>query len=433
MPPGAACCRGTFYPGTGAPDEVGLGPGSGYTVNVAWDGGGVADGDYAAALRSLLLPIAREFAPQLVVISAGFDAAAGDPIGGCDVSADCFGAMAAAFAEVAPSVLVLEGGYNLAATAAATEACLRALVCSCCCSEAAPVATAAADDQAAAAAVAAASTAPAPEVTTNSNGSVAMATSTSTSAGTAMTGAATVSPAPRAGEAPLLALARRRGASAAAPSAFGWLAIQAARRTHSRYWACLAGAFPAPRCSGSSSLAAAAALARAGCQRWHGHGPASAGGWRPAAAASDVDTPGAGPAGCEWWPHARAGGWPGTAWPTTGGGAAAGLSRAGSGCAVLSRVSAPAATGSSSAWDEVASARLLMRRGPQPSRSLLLLRAVRKRTLRAVWRRRARVAAAAAAATTTNATMATGSLTGAAAVVDTLPLQPPANAASVVV
>jgi hypothetical protein len=76
----------------------------------------------------VLLPIAREFAPDIVLISAGFDAAAGDPIGGCNLTPECFGAMTAALMPVAPTVLLLEGGYNLRSTALSTEACLRVLL-----------------------------------------------------------------------------------------------------------------------------------------------------------------------------------------------------------------------------------------------------------------------------------------------------------------
>ncbi|KAF5828661.1 hypothetical protein DUNSADRAFT_17277 [Dunaliella salina] len=120
--------HGSFYPGTGAAHEVGMGPGRGYTVNVAWDSGGIQNGDYLAAFTHLLLPIAYEFAPDLIIVSAGFDAAEGDPIGGCRLTAECFSHMTALLKAVAPLALVLEGGYNLRATAAATEASLRALL-----------------------------------------------------------------------------------------------------------------------------------------------------------------------------------------------------------------------------------------------------------------------------------------------------------------
>ncbi|KAI8463818.1 MAG: hypothetical protein J3K34DRAFT_388866, partial [Monoraphidium minutum] len=119
---------GTFYPGTGAPGEVGWGAGRGFNVNVAWDGPGASDGDYALATAAVLLPVAAAFRPDLVIISAGFDAAAGDPIGGCRLTPAAFAGMTAALMRVAPVALLLEGGYNLAATAAATEACVRVLM-----------------------------------------------------------------------------------------------------------------------------------------------------------------------------------------------------------------------------------------------------------------------------------------------------------------
>ena len=58
-----------------------MGSGTGFTVNLPWTNAGMGDGDYLAAFKYLLLPIARQFKPDLVIISAGFDAAAGDPLG----------------------------------------------------------------------------------------------------------------------------------------------------------------------------------------------------------------------------------------------------------------------------------------------------------------------------------------------------------------
>lgn len=69
-----------------------------------------------------------EYAPDLVIISAGFDAAEGDPIGGCHLTPECYAHMAAQLQLVAPTVALLEGGYNLLSTAAGTEAVLRVLL-----------------------------------------------------------------------------------------------------------------------------------------------------------------------------------------------------------------------------------------------------------------------------------------------------------------
>lgn len=75
-------CRGYFFPGTGGPSETGRGAGEGFTVNVPWPCGGMGNGDYMAAFQHLILPITYEFSPDLIIISAGYDAAEGDPLGG---------------------------------------------------------------------------------------------------------------------------------------------------------------------------------------------------------------------------------------------------------------------------------------------------------------------------------------------------------------
>ena len=116
---------GHFYPGTGSARERGRGKGLGATLNVPWPRGGMGDADYLAALAHVVLPCCYEFNPDVVVVSAGFDAASGDPIGGCDVTPAAFAHMLHALAAVAPTVLLLEGGYNLDATAEAVEACAR--------------------------------------------------------------------------------------------------------------------------------------------------------------------------------------------------------------------------------------------------------------------------------------------------------------------
>ena len=80
--------EGTFYPGGtfGNYDQVGGDAARGMSVNVPWPCGGMDDADYLHAFHQCILPIAYEFAPDLVIISAGFDAAAGDLLGGCHVS-----------------------------------------------------------------------------------------------------------------------------------------------------------------------------------------------------------------------------------------------------------------------------------------------------------------------------------------------------------
>ena len=118
-----------FYPGTGAVDEIGGGKGCGYTVNVAWRGG-MGDAEYLAAFDRVLLPIARAFAPDFVLVSSGFDAADGDPLGEMRLSPAGYAAMTARLRELAEGrlVLALEGGYDLDAISRAAESCLRVLL-----------------------------------------------------------------------------------------------------------------------------------------------------------------------------------------------------------------------------------------------------------------------------------------------------------------
>src|SRR5262245_12691207 len=118
-----------FYPGTGAIEEVGGGEGRGFTVNVPWPGG-MGDAEYLAAFDRVLLPIARAFDPDLVLVSAGFDAAEGDLLGSMRISPGGYAAMTSRVLGLAGgrAVLALEGGYNLDAISASAAACLRVLL-----------------------------------------------------------------------------------------------------------------------------------------------------------------------------------------------------------------------------------------------------------------------------------------------------------------
>jgi acetoin utilization deacetylase AcuC-like enzyme len=118
-----------FYPGSGAADEVGGAAARGFTVNVPLPAG-CGDAEYAAAFERILLPIARQFAPDLILVSAGYDAADGDPLGSMRVSPAGYGWMTSALLGLANGrlVLALEGGYNLDAISRSAEACLRVLL-----------------------------------------------------------------------------------------------------------------------------------------------------------------------------------------------------------------------------------------------------------------------------------------------------------------
>ena len=84
--------------------------------------------DYLCAFEHIIVPVAKEFAPDLIIVSAGFDAAEGDFMGECCVTPQGFAYMTAALKKVARIVLLLEGGYNLDVTARCTEACLKQLL-----------------------------------------------------------------------------------------------------------------------------------------------------------------------------------------------------------------------------------------------------------------------------------------------------------------
>lgn len=109
-----------FYPGTGAAAETGSGPGLGSTVNIPMPAG-AGDADYCAAWRELVMPVAKAFAPDFVLVSAGFDAHRDDPLAMVELSSEAFGRMTDAVCELAEScasgrlLMLLEGGYSLEA------------------------------------------------------------------------------------------------------------------------------------------------------------------------------------------------------------------------------------------------------------------------------------------------------------------------------
>uniref|UniRef100_A0A671KWV4 histone deacetylase n=1 Tax=Sinocyclocheilus anshuiensis TaxID=1608454 RepID=A0A671KWV4_9TELE len=127
--------NGNFFPGSGGPAEVGSGAGEGFNVNVAWTGGlepPMGDAEYLAAFRMVVMPIAQEFSPDVVLVSSGFDAAEGHPapLGGYRVTAKCFGFLTRQLMALAGGrvVLALEGGHDLTAICDASEACVSALL-----------------------------------------------------------------------------------------------------------------------------------------------------------------------------------------------------------------------------------------------------------------------------------------------------------------
>jgi acetoin utilization deacetylase AcuC-like enzyme len=121
-----------YYPGTGAVDEVGTGPGEGFTVNLPMESGGT-DADFEQTFDRVALPILRQFAPDLILVSAGFDAHQRDPLATMRATESGFAAMTMALRSVADDccrgrlALVTEGGYDLKALDGSLEAVVQTL------------------------------------------------------------------------------------------------------------------------------------------------------------------------------------------------------------------------------------------------------------------------------------------------------------------
>ncbi|CAJ1944185.1 unnamed protein product [Sphenostylis stenocarpa] len=134
---------GRFYPSNfdGFYTKVGEGAGVGYNINVPWENGKCGDADYFAVWDHILLPVAKEFNPDIIIVSAGFDAvylfckkevdlAVGDPLGGCRVTPYGYSVLLEKLMNFAEGriVLILEGGYNLDSIAKSMRACLEVLL-----------------------------------------------------------------------------------------------------------------------------------------------------------------------------------------------------------------------------------------------------------------------------------------------------------------
>jgi acetoin utilization deacetylase AcuC-like enzyme len=118
-----------FYPGTGAPDEIGRGEGTGFTINCALEPG-QGDAEYGAVFHDLFLPALDAFAADLTIVSAGFDAHVRDPLAGMRMTERGFAAMCSAVRDSARHgklVLLLEGGYDLDALTASVRASIEVL------------------------------------------------------------------------------------------------------------------------------------------------------------------------------------------------------------------------------------------------------------------------------------------------------------------
>ncbi|KAI1893009.1 hypothetical protein AGOR_G00139390 [Albula goreensis] len=124
--------NGLFFPSSEDADcdRVGQGKGRGFNVNIPWSGGKMGDPEYLAAFHTVVMPIARQFDPELVLVSAGFDAARGDPLGGYQVTPEGYAHLTHLLMSLAAGrvILILEGGYNLTSISESMSMCTSTLL-----------------------------------------------------------------------------------------------------------------------------------------------------------------------------------------------------------------------------------------------------------------------------------------------------------------
>ena len=127
----ASIHQGQLYPGTGQISEIGSGRGEGMTLNLPVPAG--AGGElFNALVQHVVVPVGRDLAPGLIVISAGYDAHAEDPLGTCELSTADYAEMTAAMRDLgrelgAPVLICLEGGYDPGALADSVHATVRSM------------------------------------------------------------------------------------------------------------------------------------------------------------------------------------------------------------------------------------------------------------------------------------------------------------------
>jgi acetoin utilization deacetylase AcuC-like enzyme len=121
-----------FYPGSGAVNEIGVGAGEGFTINVPLPAG-CTDAEYLQVFQDIVVPAAEKFQPEWILVSAGFDPHRRDPLAGMNVTEEGFGAMARSLLGLADRfadgriAFLLEGGYDLAGLRDSVAAVLAAM------------------------------------------------------------------------------------------------------------------------------------------------------------------------------------------------------------------------------------------------------------------------------------------------------------------
>jgi acetoin utilization deacetylase AcuC-like enzyme len=126
----ASIHQSPLYPGTGHPNETGSGAGEGYTLNLPVPAG-AGGAEFLALVGHVVAPVARRFRPDLLIVSAGYDAHARDPLANCMLDENDYAALSATVRELgaeleAPVLVCLEGGYELDALASSVLATVRA-------------------------------------------------------------------------------------------------------------------------------------------------------------------------------------------------------------------------------------------------------------------------------------------------------------------
>ncbi|KAF7269544.1 histone deacetylase 6 isoform X2 [Rhynchophorus ferrugineus] len=121
---------GKYFPKdkTGNYTYIGSGPGYGYNINIPFNNDKMGNSDYLFTWMKLVLPLSYSYNPELIIVSAGFDAGINDPLGNYKVSPETFGHMVNMLKPVAPMILALEGGYNFETTSLSMVNCARALL-----------------------------------------------------------------------------------------------------------------------------------------------------------------------------------------------------------------------------------------------------------------------------------------------------------------
>jgi acetoin utilization deacetylase AcuC-like enzyme len=121
-----------YYPGTGSYGETGRGKGEGFTINAPLSTG-YGNGEYLAIFERILKPVALEFKPDIILVSAGFDTYTEDPLGGMKVTPEGFAGLTRSIMQTAESccdgrlVITLEGGYHINGQRDSVKAVLKEL------------------------------------------------------------------------------------------------------------------------------------------------------------------------------------------------------------------------------------------------------------------------------------------------------------------